>query len=50
MKKHAKRIPDPLLPVLAALPLILLAAAAAVWAVPAAREWLLAAAKVAVIP
>jgi hypothetical protein len=45
-----KRSPHPLLPLLAALPLILAAAAALIAVVPTAREWLLAAAKVAVIP
>ena len=44
------RKPFPLLPLLTALPLGLIAAAAVIWGVPAAREWLLAAVKVAVIP
>ena len=44
--KHRK--PSFLLPVLLALPLLLCAAAAVIWVIPEAREWLLAAAKVVV--
>ena len=46
--KHRK--PSFLLPVLLALPLLLCAAAAVIWVIPEAREWLLAASKVVVNP
>ncbi len=46
--KHRK--PFFLLPVLLALPLLLCAAAAVIWALPEAREWVLATAKVVVNP
>ncbi len=46
--KHRK--PFILLPLLLALPLCLCALAAMIWALPEAREWILAAAKVVVNP
>ena len=45
-----RRNPSCLLPVMLALPLLLCAAAAVIWGIPEAREWLLAAAKVVVNP
>ncbi len=45
-----KRRPFPLLPLLMALPFALAAGAAVLWGIPAVRDWLLAAVKVAVIP
>ena len=45
-----RRKPFLLLPVLLALPLLLCAVVAVIWALPEAREWVLAAAKVVVNP
>lgn len=45
-----RRRPLLLLPVILALPLVLCALAAAIWGIPEARDWIRAAAKMAVIP